>query len=346
MANIIGEYPPIKRVETGLFSLDRALGNKTSLGWPMTIYEIFGYQGLGKTTFATSIAGIVAEHYKGNIVYLPIEHVDRDLMNSILDSVSFTGDAYILGGWDMVKKFTQAKKDKEHPHVTDEMNFDCMLAALRDDKNVVGVVDSLTQINPVMFSEGSTAEMHMGRRAMLTSALARGAGYVRRFRETPMSVIMLSHTQQRLSMFATNRGSDTTGGDVKKDLAKVRLKLKRKTDNLLEDAKGENAYVIEGVAEKLSFGRDGRMFWVVVLGGKGIHKGMTALYECKMAKLCTFGASITLDGKKYGSMGSILEKAHAGDDEFFQPFINALQNPSKISKPNEDEELYEGEEAE
>lgn len=346
MANIIGEYPPIERVETGFFSLDRALSDGESLGVPMTIIEIFGNQDIGKSNIATSLAGIMAEHYSGNLVYLPIEHIDRNLMGRILDSVSFTGDAYILGGWDMVKKFTKHKKDKEHPHVTDEMNFDCLLEAYHDDKNVVGVVDSLTQINPVMFSEGSTSEMHMGRRAMLTSALVRGAGYTRRFRDIPMALIMLSHKQQSLSMYPTNRGTDTTGGDIKRDLAKVRIFLKRPVEKLLEFNKGDNAFVVEGKVEKLSFGREGGIFYLVVLGGKGIHRGLTAVYECKMAQLCTFGANITMGGKKYGSMATILKEAHSGNDEFFLPFINALKNPSSVGKAVPDEEEpYEGEEA-
>ena len=338
MANIIGDYPYIERVVTGFWSLDRALGNKKSLGWPMTIYEIFGYQDTGKTTFATTIAGIIGNHYGGNIIYLPIEHVDRDLANEILDSVEFKGDTYMLGGWDMVKRFTKAKKDAEHPVVTDEMNIDCMLAGLQDDKNVVGIVDSLTAINPIMFSEGSVAEMHMGRRAMLSGALARGVGYVRRFREVPLCVIMLGHTTQRLSMYPTNRGTDSTGGDVKRDLVKVRLLLKRKTEKLLEASESDNAYLIEGKAEKNSFSREGKIFYIVVLGGKGAHIGMTALFECKMTKLCTFGANITMNGEKYGSMKSIIARAHAGDNDFFLPFINALRNPSAISKVDDDEE--------
>ena len=334
MANLIGTYPPIERVETGFWSLDKALGDGKKLGWPMTIYDIFGNQDVGKTTFSTTIAGILGNHYKGNIIYLPIEHVDRDLMQSILDSVHFDGDAYLLGGWDMVSRFTKAKKDKEHPYVTDEMNIDCLISGLQDNKNVVGVIDSLTAINPVMFVEGSVAEMHMGRRAMLTGALVRAVGYIRRYRTVPMCLMMLGHKTQSLSMYPTNRGTDSTGGDIKRDLAKVRLILQRKvaTDKVFDKSDENNGFIIQGKVEKHSFAREGREFYIFILGGKGAHIGMTALYECKMTKLVSFGDSITMNGEKYGSMKSIIAKANAGDDEFFKPFIDALRNPSKIKK--------------
>ena len=51
MAKLIGDYPQVERVETGLWSLDRALAGElkdekgevvTTYGVPMTGYEIFG----------------------------------------------------------------------------------------------------------------------------------------------------------------------------------------------------------------------------------------------------------------------------------------------------------------
>ena len=98
--------------------------------------------------------------------------------------------------------------------------------------------------------------------------------------------------------------------------------------------------------EKYNFGRDKTKFQVVVLGGKGIHHGLSAMYDCKMLKLASFGKSITMNGVKYGSMRTIVAKAHAGEDEFFQPFIDALKDPSKIAKidTKEEEEVWEGDE--
>lgn len=352
MANIEGAYPTIERVELGLRTLDIALSGLKSnpnspneylphLGWPMTIYEVFGFQGIGKTTFSTSIAGMIAESYGKNIVYAPIEHVDRELMNSQLDSVGFkTGKVSILGGWDMAKKFLDLKKEKNEV-VTDEIVLDCMIQAMHDDSYVFGILDSLTAISPFEEAESSVADKNMGRRARLAGALVRGLLHAEKHRTVPNSTILLSHKATSMSSTPTNTGAPTTGGETKKNIAKVRIALRRMPEPTMYNL-DENAYILEGYVEKMNFGKDKRKFYVAVLGGKGIHKGLTAMYECKAYKLCTFGASITLDGKKYGRMSSIIERAHAGEEEFFQPFVDAIRNPSKhekVSAEEEDEEF-------
>ena len=214
MQNIEGEYPTIERVVTGLWSLDRALSNQREIGWPMTIYELFGFQGVGKTTFSTSIAGIVAEHYKKNIVYAPIEHVDRDFMADILDSVGFSGMTSILGGWDMADKFLGLKKRKGDT-ITDEIILDCLISAVRQDDYCFGILDSLTAISPIEEAQSSSADKNMGRRARLAGVLVRGILQAIRFRETPYSTILLSHKATSMSMVPTNTGTATTGGESK-----------------------------------------------------------------------------------------------------------------------------------
>lgn len=338
--NIEGEYPPIVRVLTGLHSLDSALAGSQERGVPMTSYEIFGFHDVGKTIWSTSVGGIVSSKLNGNIIYLPIEHVDRDLMESILDSVSFSGKTTILGGWDMAHKFTSAKKSKETPVPTDEINIDAFLSALRMDDYVFGIVDSLSAIDPVSEVESSSVENNISgaRRAKLTSSLARGIGYARRFRDKPLATVLLSHKVNSMSMFPTNSGSPTTGGEAKKNLSKVRILLKRQPEKTLNDM---GHFVIQGTVEKLSFGREKRKFYNVVLGGQGIHLGMTALYDCKMYGLATFGTNITMGGEKYGAMRTIVDKALSGDDEFFQPFIDALKNPSSVGKTQAEEDELE-----
>ena len=126
-----GEYSYVCRVETGLWSLDRAYSGKNragevTLGWPMTIHEIFGMKGVGKSTISTSLAGIVAEHFKKDIIYAPVEHIDRDLLENTLESVGFDGLVSILGGRDMVKKFIPTLKMGKEEIVGDEIIGDCL----------------------------------------------------------------------------------------------------------------------------------------------------------------------------------------------------------------------------
>lgn len=325
MANITGDYPQIERIDTGLYSLNKALGG----GWPMTTVELTGFAGVFKSTFAISILSLVAEHYGKKFLLAPIEPADREQLNSILDSMGFTGETHII------------------TEQTDEEMVDKFCELLGQDDYASGLFDSLTAISPIMEMESSSADMNMGRRARLSGVLARKLIHLNRFRTSPVTSILISHVTQSLSMTPTNTGSSTSGGEVKKNLSKVRIKAKVVPEPTMRDLE-ENAIVMEGFVEKYNFGRDKMKFQVVVLGGKGIHRGLSAMYDCKTLKLASFGKSITMNGVKYGSMRTIVAKAHAGEDDFFQPFIEALKDPSKITKvvaEKEDEnEVWEGDE--
>lgn len=317
MANISGDYPQIERVVTGLHSLDIALSNRTSIGFPMTTYELTGFGGIGKSTFASSILGIVGAHYQKDMIYAPIEPIDRELLGDILDSVAFENTCHIISGQ------------------TDEDIVDNFCEMLADDKVSGGVFDSLTAISPIAEVESSSADMNMGRRARLAGVLARKLVHLNRFRQSPVATIIISHVATPMSMTPTNTGSSTTGGETKKNLSKVRIKLRKMPEPTMTEL-DDNAYVIEGMVEKFNFGKDKRKFYCVVLGGKGIHVGLTAVYDCKMLKMASFGKSVTLNGEKFGNIRTLIQKAHAGETEIFQPFIDALKDPSKVSKVKEE----------
>lgn len=337
MANIVGEYPLIERVVTGLWSLDRAMSDgKGGVGIPMTFMEMFGFQGIGKTTFSTSLMSIISNHYGKKIVYAPFEHVDRKLMGNILDSHECDNEVTMLGGWDMVKRLFPSMKEKEK--VTDELVLDCFIEAVRRDEYCVGVVDSLSSLVTIAEAESSVADRNMGK-ARVVSAFSRSVVHAMRMREgSPFATIVLSHkTVPMGGGTPTNTGAPTTGGEVKKNVAKVRIGIRRIPEPAFSmDSKkniyDEHAYILEGKVEKNNFGREGKTFWVSMLGGKGAHIGLTAMYECKKLGICSFGKSVNLGGQKFGSIATMLAKAHAGQDGEFQPFIDALKNPSKIEK--------------
>ena len=350
-----GEYPHIYRVVTGLHSLDRALSGlrknpKTEeldiqLGWPMTEYEVFGMKGVGKSTFSTSLAGIVAQHFGRDIVYAPVEHVDRDLLENTLESVGFDGLVSVLGGRDMVTKFQPHLKLGKDETVTDEILGDCFVEALKRDEYVFGVFDSLSAVSPIEEQESSSADKNMGRRARLAGVWVRKILQANRFRENGMSpsTIWITHTITPMGGGTpTNTGTTTSGGEGKKNLSKARIKLRKMPEATMTE-QDENAYVIEGFVEQFNFGKDRRKFYVVILGGRGIHRGLTAMYDCKMLGLCTFGRSITLGGVKYGSMKTMIENAHNGDDKFFEPFLKALENPASVGKVvvSDEDDIFE-----
>lgn len=348
MANISGNYPHTERVKTGLWSLDNALsgvkGGKVDLGIPMTIMEIFGYQGIGKSVFATSLMSMISNHWGKKSVYAPFEHIDVDLLGNVLDFYGNENEVTLLGTWDTVKTlFPTYKRDKKE-RLTDELMLDCFIEAARREDYCVGVVDSLSTIYTIGEAGSSVADRNMGR-ARIVSAFTRALPQALRWREdSPFATMLLSHKTNPMGGGApTNTGAPTTGGEVKKNVVKVRIALRRMNElsfemdsqkNLYE----KNAFILEGRAEKNNFGRDDKRFYVAMLGGAGIHAGLTAMYECKKLGLATFGKSGNLDGKRFDSVAKMVAYAHAGEDEPFQIFHDALKDPSKVAKVKEERE--------
>lgn len=313
MAKIIGEYPPVERVVTNLWSLDKALSNQHQVGVPLTMYEVTGFGGVGKSTWVSSILGMIGAQHGKDLVYAPIEAIDRDLLKDVLDSVSFNGECHIITGQ------------------TDEEIVDSYCELLQEERIIGGVFDSLTAISPIAEMESSSADMNMGRRARLAGVLARKLVHLNRFRNTPVISFIISHISTPMSQTPTNTGSSTTGGETKKNLSKVRIKLRKLPEPSMMELEN-NAFVVEGVVEKFNYGKDKRRFYNVILGGKGVHVGLSAVYDCRVLKLASFGKSVTLDGKKYGNIRTLIQKAHQGEVEVFVPFQEALKNPEAISK--------------
>lgn len=339
MANIVGSYSEVTRVQTGFWSMDRALSGDGVLGIPQTFIELFGFQGIGKTTLVNSLMAIIANNYQRKVVYAPFEHVDRKLMGKILDNLECEQEVTMLGQWDTVKTFFP--KMTKQQVVTDELMLDCIIEAVKSEDYCVGVIDSLSTIVTIAEAESSVADRNMGR-ARVVSAFARSVVHATRIRmsitDIPFCTFVLSHkTVPMGGGTPTNTGASTTGGEVKKNVAKVRIVIRRIPEPALSmDSQKvvyeKQAYILEGKVEKNNFGREGKIFYVAMLGGKGAHLGLTAMYECKRLGILTFGKSVTMGGNKYGSVSSVLAQAHAGNDEFFQPFIEALKDPSKVGK--------------
>ena len=92
-AQIIGEYPSIERIVTGLWSLDRALSNRHEIGFPLTTYELTGFGGIGKSTLLESLAQGKAKGSKVapniRIGYYRQDFSTLSLEDTVYDSLSF-----------------------------------------------------------------------------------------------------------------------------------------------------------------------------------------------------------------------------------------------------------------
>jgi len=314
---ITGDYPFIQRIVTGFHSLDIALSNQNDLGIPMTVYDVFGFSGVGKSTMVLSLAGMLASSAKKNIAISPIEELDKSLMTSVLETQGFDGEVHIL------------------LDTNDEKTIDLLIDDIIKDETAVGILDSVGAISPIAELEAnSVAEMNMGARARLMAKLARHIVHIQRFRKNnPLSFFMVSH----LHAIIGGRGSVTSGGVVKNYLSKVRIRLSRK-----ETFECDGSYILEGNVEKLSYGQSGRKFRVFCLAGKGLHLGLSAVSDCelyKIAKRATEKAPIIMGEEKYPKYSTLIAEAQAGNNKVFKPFIDALKSSvDTVSNENEGDE--------
>ena len=77
--------------------------------------------------------------------------------------------------------------------------------------------------------------------------------------------------------------------------------------------------------ERVKFARSGNDFRFVILAGRGVHPGLSAVQECLHLKLASVeGGRVNMGGKNYGFFKRILED-NWQDKELFEPFVKELQ---------------------
>lgn len=305
--NLMGDdYPLMQRVITGFHSLDRSLAkDKTDkeIGFPLrTMTEIFGPTGLGKTTFSLSIGGLIASKLGGNIGVIPIDNMDRDIASTILHTVGFEGDVH----------FSLKKEDEE--------SIDNLMQLMWDeDKNNIsfGLLDSLAAISPISEQEGGVGDANMGRRAKIASSLSHKVNHILKLRKTPSIFMFTNHVHQNIGFVGTN----TSGGVTSKYMSQIRIRLKS-VDEF------DDGCVLEGKIEKFNFGPDKRTFHVFMLGGVGLHLGLSAVWDCIFLKKATLDNTIKMDGKSYGRANKLI--AGRDDEDLFKPFIDKLNDNPEI----------------
>jgi hypothetical protein len=141
---------------------------------------------------------------------------------------------------------------------------------------------------------------------------------------------MINHAYPKIG----GRGLDTPGGEVKKYLSSIRISVKRKYIKGKYEEYPDGSYIIEGTVIKNRWGLKDKVFNLFVLSGKGIHFGLTAMYDAINLGLAKRDRTIKIGDTIYGTMKSIVQEAHDGNDEFFLPFRYLLENPDFILAAN------------
>lgn len=324
-------FESTERILTQCYSLDWALGDALgNVGYPLrSVTELYGSKGTGKTTFATSVMGMIASKLQKNITLLDWEGQSKETIEGILSAQKFYGTVdYLLN------------KGDESPEDTLER----FIEKISSCEQNVGMMDSLGAFTPSALLEGKIGDANMGVMAReIGQFVSKVVHFTRQAEDEPGAVFLTNHLHPKIGSMVS--GQDTSGGEKKKFLSHIRIDLKRAYIGNSPVDFGES-YLLKGHVDHNRFGYPKRDFYVFILGGVGIHVGLSALWDCVIVKKASLSAQsikdsvvVNLDGQSFGKFRTILRERD--NPEFFVPFINALRETSEEEESEEPEEIEE-----
>lgn len=335
----VGEHEEFEHIPTGFVSFDWALrSDPKNLGiTTRNLVEVYGATGVGKTTIATSIAARLADKLGLGVASLDIEPQSPVLISQICNTVGYNGE------WKWVRP-KGAKTSDEY-----------LLGALNDamaDGNIA-ILDSIGAISPVAEVEGDVGDRNIGARAFPMAQYSRGASRNLKYMDKPSFAFMTNHKYQEIATGLAFKTYDTPGGKVKNYLLTILLDVKIPYLPVNGGSKKqmhfETGWLLEGQVKKNRHGVEMDDFWLFVIGGHGVHLGLTAMFDCLKFGIAEWvgGKGITTaeialksTGESLGKVQEVIEKREELD---FQPFYSALNQWLKDqgSDPVFDEPLPE-----
>ena len=311
---LMGEYPRIQRISSGIYSLDNALRSSSGeMGLPLrSIYEIYGWPGVGKSSLSYYLAGMTATamNPESRIDLLDLEILDPDYVISSLEHTGFQGTLNFLGGHSADKK----KKRQTHEELIQELASNLELNEVS-----CGVLDSIGAIVPIAEAEGEIGEANMGKRARMIHQMTRRAILNLRELLVGKNLYIVNHVQSIIG----GRGHTTPGGEAIKFLGAQRIMIQQ--DEILTDSKDNAiAFISKGQVEKLRYGSKGKRFKFVVIPGYGVSRELSAVIDCVELGLAQRKTVVKLQGESMGYLSKLVESAQGGYSKTFQPFFDAL----------------------
>ena len=319
MIKITGETPEFRRIQTGWYSFDHALADQTDIGYPLgQITEIYGSNGVGKSTFAHSLSLILARETQSNIAVADFEGMNVKLLTANSELQEFDGELYRI------------------QDVKDEKILQELLKSLADKKKQysVGIVDAVGSISPVSETDGDLGDANMGRRAMLMAQFSRKANHIL-ISNPYKSMLLINHQHPRIG----GLGTITPGGETKKYSASVRIQVSRMRLKNKEETFPDGSYILKGKVVKNRWGLEDRDFHLFILAGKGVHKGLTAMYDGAILGLVNRDRTIKIGEQNFGYLKDIIAHAQDNDEEYFAPFYQVLEGTENNIELEEEEDV-------
>ena len=309
---ISGDHDQFERARTGLYSFDVLMGNKAKLGFPLrTLTELYANQGIGKTTFATFLAGVTAPP-DSIIAFADLEGgLEREHLRSNLMQSGFTGQFKFAE-----LTHTTGRKNgtqRSHGEMCQDVANSLMEGAHAAIFDSIGAYVSHSEL------ANDIGEANMGRRAMEVAQLSRKLMSILRVSPDPAVAIMINHTYPNIG----SRGYSTPGGNVKGYAAANRIMLYHK--ETFEDPHGT---LVEMKLDKMRYGgkKPGQRALVFIIPGLGVSPHMTALFDCINLGLVSRSNTIKVGDKSYGYLKHIIQKVADQEDlEMFVDFYLLLE---------------------
>jgi hypothetical protein len=297
-------------------SLDRAVAGinfkgETLPGLPLRCgYHIWSKEsGLGKTTAALSIMGIIAASLNKDIAVCPIDTFDAGNLESILNYT----------GMNSVVEVVLSKKG--HADSVNQLNL-----ALSKKGYCASLLDSAYAVMSTAVEEGEVEDANMGRDAKMVSTYVRQAKGIidaatedKAFFITNMSFVDIGARRAfGPPPYVPARGRTLMG------LTSIHINLTQAyvSNKAVRFDKGR---LLNGRIEKNNFGPTLREFEVFTIGGIGIHKGLTAVYDCLSYGLATINrGKVNIFGEDVASPQEMLDDYNNHD--LFVNFFKALND--------------------
>jgi RecA/RadA recombinase len=311
---IEGNYQKPERVVTGLYSFDHALSNKRTgdIGYPTkSIIEVYGSQGVGKSTLTYFLAG--RRSTGGRILICDLEGLDPDYLPVAVGTTGFDGTIEII---DSVEP-----KGKKRTH--EEMINELTDRTLYEEEINVGILDSVGAILPVFENESEIGEGFGAKRAVIVAQFSRKATYTVNNKETQPNLFVVNHSHMAVG---GGYGHHSAGGVALSHLGVVRLFLRYSTKDFIKSGDDILAYVVEGTVEKLRYGGKGRKFKIAYVPGWGVRPNLTAMIDCVDLGIADRKATVKIGDQSFGYISKMVEEDLSGNDDFFAPFHEALKN--------------------
>lgn len=311
-----GTYPVHTRILTGCVSLDRAVAGTNFKqeplpGLPMRCgYHVWSKEsGVGKTTLTLSLIGMIATALNKDIAVCPIDTFDAGNLEAILN---YTG---------MNSSVDVVLSPKGHSDSVNQLND-----TLAKKGICASMLDSAYSVMSTAVEEGEVEDANMGKDAKLVSTYVRQAKGV------------IDAAKEDKAFFVTNMSFVSIGGargfgppPYVPARGRTLMGLTSIHINLSQAYVGNKVVrfdagrLLSGRIEKNNFGPTLREFKVFTIGGIGIHRGLTAVYDCLDYGLATINrGKVNVFGEDIASTQEMLDDYN--NQDLFTPFFKALKD--------------------